>query len=62
MSLFIGSLAFDGPEAARAVRVGVLAASLIAAIYGIAVLNWATRRSIDQPAAARPAASGGSNH
>jgi len=62
MSLFIGSLAFDGPEAARAVRVGVLAASLIAAIYGIAVLGWATRRSIDQPAAARPAASGGSNH
>ncbi len=43
MSLFIGGLAFDGPEAARAVRVGVLAASALAAVYGLAVLRATTR-------------------
>jgi len=43
MSLFIGGLAFEGPEAARAVRVGVLAASALAAVYGLAVLRAATR-------------------
>lgn len=43
MSLFIGGLAFEGPEAARAVRVGVLAASALAAVCGLAVLRAATR-------------------
>lgn len=43
MSLFIGGLAFDGPEAARAVRVGVLAASALAAVYGLAILRATTR-------------------
>ena len=44
MSLFIGGLAVDGPESARAVRVGVLAASALAAVYGLAVLRAATHR------------------
>ncbi len=52
MSLFIGGLAFDGSETARAVRVGVLSASLIAAVYGIGVLAWATRQPKDQDASA----------
>ena len=56
MSLFIGGLAFDGPEAARAVRVGVLAASLLAAVFGIAVLRWATRAPVARTGVAREAA------
>lgn len=41
MSLFIGILAFDGPQYATAVRLGVLVASLTAAIAGFIVLKRA---------------------
>jgi len=41
MSLFIGTLAFDGPEAAAPVRLGVLAGSLLSAVLGYFVLRWA---------------------
>ncbi|MDA1057836.1 MAG: Na+/H+ antiporter NhaA [Proteobacteria bacterium] len=43
MSLFIGGLAFEGPDMARGVRVGVLAASLLAAVFGVVVLRLVTR-------------------
>ena len=43
MSLFIGGLAFEGPDMARGVRVGVLAASLLAAVVGVVVLRLVTR-------------------
>lgn len=39
MSLFIGSLAFDGPEMANKVRLGILVGSLFAGIAGYAVLR-----------------------
>lgn len=45
MSLFIGALAFDGPEAARAVRIGVLVGSFLAGVAGYLVL-----RSVSAPA------------
>ena len=44
MSLFIGSLAFEAPELGNAVRVGVIAGSLIATAIGIALLAAASRR------------------
>jgi NhaA family Na+:H+ antiporter len=40
MSLFIGGLAFPGTEFQAHVRVGVLAASLLSAAAGYAVLRW----------------------
>lgn len=46
MSLFIGALAFEGAEAARAVRIGVLGASLVAGLAGYAVLRT-TSRSVE---------------
>ncbi|MEM6833989.1 MAG: Na+/H+ antiporter NhaA [Pseudomonadota bacterium] len=39
MSLFIGSLAFDGPEFANKVRLGILMGSVAAALLGFAVLK-----------------------
>ena len=38
MSLFIGSLAFEGPELATAVRVGVIAGSVASALIGVGIL------------------------
>ena len=44
MSLFIGSLAFEGPDEAIAVRAGVIAGSLISTGLGVAILLAASRR------------------
>ena len=41
MSLFIGTLAFEGPEYASAVRVGVLSGSLVCGLLGWAVMRFA---------------------
>jgi NhaA family Na+:H+ antiporter len=41
MSLFIGTLAFAGPEAAAPLRLGVLTGSILSAILGYAVLRLA---------------------
>jgi NhaA family Na+:H+ antiporter len=41
MSLFIGTLAFSDPEHAAAVRIGVLAGSLLSAVAGAVVLRLA---------------------
>jgi NhaA family Na+:H+ antiporter len=43
MSLFIGTLAFHTAEENTAVRIGVLAGSLLSAFAGYAVLHWAGR-------------------
>jgi Na+:H+ antiporter, NhaA family len=43
MSLFIGGLAFSGPEAAAQVRLGVLAGSVLAAVIGYLYLRRAAR-------------------
>lgn len=40
MSLFIGGLAFDGPDQIDAVKMGVLTGSLASAIIGMAVLGF----------------------
>ena len=47
MSLFIGGLAFSGPDLMAAVRVGVIAGSVISTALGVAILLAAVRR---QPA------------
>ena len=44
MSLFIGTLAFDGVDKATAVRLGVIAGSLLAGVSGYLVLLFSTRR------------------
>jgi len=49
MSLFIGTLAFAGPEHAAAVRLGVLAGSLMSGIAGYALLRWAGRERVQAP-------------
>ena len=41
MSLFIGTLAFAGPEAAAPLRLGVLTGSILSAVLGYAVLRLA---------------------
>jgi NhaA family Na+:H+ antiporter len=41
MSLFIGTLAFTGPEAAAPLRLGVLAGSILSAVLGYVVLRLA---------------------
>jgi NhaA family Na+:H+ antiporter len=41
MSLFIGTLAFAGPEAAAPLRLGVLAGSILSAVLGYIVLRVA---------------------
>ena len=43
MSLFIGGLAFSGPEAAAQVRLGVLAGSVLAAVIGYLYLRRAAK-------------------
>ncbi|MGI9415625.1 MAG: Na+/H+ antiporter NhaA [Hyphomicrobiales bacterium] len=52
MSLFIGTLAFSDPEHAAAVRIGVLAGSLMSALLGYAVLRYALSDRVqpDDPA------------
>jgi len=44
MSLFIGSLAFEDPHHVADVRLGVIAGSLLSAIFGYVVLRRSTRR------------------
>ena len=44
MSLFIGALAFDDSTHAAALRIGVLAGSLISAIVGVAAMHAALAR------------------
>jgi NhaA family Na+:H+ antiporter len=41
MSLFIGTLAFSGPETAASLRLGVLAGSIASAVFGFLVLRLA---------------------
>jgi NhaA family Na+:H+ antiporter len=46
MSLFIGALAFDSPELAKATKIGVLLGSVASAVAGAAVLRVAGRRRL----------------
>jgi NhaA family Na+:H+ antiporter len=41
MSLFIGALAFIGPDQADAVKIGVLMGSILSAIIGYLILRFA---------------------
>jgi NhaA family Na+:H+ antiporter len=52
MSLFIGTLAFEGQSAQYAVatRLGVFAGSIASALLGLAVLRIGAARSVDAPA------------
>jgi Na+:H+ antiporter, NhaA family len=55
MSLFIASLAFADPALLSQAKIGVLAASLVASLAGLAVLSRALpRRQVAIVAAARP--------
>lgn len=45
MSLFIGTLAFDSPVQIDAVRIGVIAGSIIATLLGLSVLWLGSRKS-----------------
>ena len=45
MSLFIGGLAFTGPEQGDAVKVGVLMGSILSAIMGYLILRFAATRN-----------------
>ena len=45
VALFVTSLAFDGSSAGDEAKIGVLAASLVAALVGLVVLRLAGRRS-----------------
>jgi NhaA family Na+:H+ antiporter len=45
MSLFIGTLAFDTPGQIDAVRLGVIAGSIISTVLGLAILSMASNRS-----------------
>ena len=45
MSLFIGTLAFEAPEYASAVRVGVLSGSLVCGVLGFLVMRFAPTAS-----------------
>lgn len=47
MSLFIGTLAFDDPEHARAVRIGVLSGSIVSGVVGYLILRFAGRSSAE---------------
>ncbi len=40
MSLFIGNLAFEGSTLLDGAKLGVLAASVVAAVAGLAILVW----------------------
>ena len=46
MSLFIGMLAFDGPEMINSVRIGVIGGSLLSAILGVVVLRYAAGKKV----------------
>ncbi|WP_448189402.1 Na+/H+ antiporter NhaA [Azospirillum sp. sgz301742] len=52
MSLFIGALAFNTPDKDVAVRLGVLAGSLVSALVGYALLAFQSRGAVE-PARAR---------
>jgi NhaA family Na+:H+ antiporter len=54
MSLFIGTLAFDDDGMLTQIRVGVLAASILAGAVAALVLGLAARRSIDRSARTFP--------
>jgi NhaA family Na+:H+ antiporter len=56
MSLFIGTLAFAGPEQGAAVRLGVLAGSVLSAVFGYFIL----RIALSSPEPARRKEMGGS--
>ena len=45
MSLFIGTLAFDGPTQIDAVRVGVIAGSIVSTLLGLIILWLGSRKS-----------------
>jgi NhaA family Na+:H+ antiporter len=45
MSLFIGTLAFNGPTQIDAVRVGVIAGSIVSTLLGLAILWLGSRKS-----------------
>ena len=45
MSLFIGTLAFDSPTQIDAVRVGVIAGSIISTLLGLTILWLGSRKS-----------------
>ena len=46
MSLFIGTLAFDAPFQIDAVRLGVIAGSIVSTLLGLAILWMGSRRSM----------------
>ena len=46
MSLFIGGLAFTGPDQADDVKIGVLMGSMLSAILGYLVLRFAAPQKI----------------
>lgn len=48
MSLFVGQLAFTGPAESDAVKIGVLAGSMLSAIAGALVLRFASARVISR--------------
>jgi Na+:H+ antiporter, NhaA family len=45
MSLFIGSLAFDGPEYFTPIRLGVIVGSTLSGVAGYLLLRFAPDRS-----------------
>lgn len=49
MSLFIGTLAFEGADKATAVRLGVIAGSVLAGLSGYLVLRFARREGASAP-------------
>ena len=49
MSLFVGTLAFDGPENVSAVRIGVLSGSLVCGLLGYLVMRFAPGPDTDRP-------------
>ena len=50
MSLFIGGLAFDDPLLGDEVKIGVLGGSILSALCGYALLWWAGRNAVANPA------------
>lgn len=54
MSLFIGNLAFPGPEHAADIRIGVLAGSILSAIAGYIVLANSTPKTATAPTGRSP--------
>jgi NhaA family Na+:H+ antiporter len=54
MSLFIGTLAFEGPALAAGVRLGVLAGTLLSALAGFGVLRLVTRARAEASDEPRP--------